>query len=453
MVAESIGRRSLLKGGLSAAALSVGAIAAGSALTGCAPSSGSAEPLQFWQFYAPAPQQTGPLVQQSKWFMDAVSSWNTKNSQQVKPVFIPAYTNPANTRLATAFAANAGPDIFLLSPGDFLRYYNGDALLDLAPYMSKEAIDDFYPEAIATRKVGEGIYGLPMEIEPLALIYNQKSFERAGLSEADVPKTWEQMLDVGEKLSTNSQSGLVLEVVPGYYQNFTFYPWLWQGKGDVVDPATQRPQLAGAAFQNALELFGQSIKRGISPRTLPANGDLPVAFKSGYAAMWQSGIWQLAAFKQETPDLPYGIAPLPTPDGGEPRTILGGWAWVVNKHGRNPEAAAKFVVETMGSMSEESVKRVADWCFGAKSDMSPRKSSEKLMAANGAFEESHMKIFKELILPTGRGEPRFPPVVYKTVSNAIQAVQLAGASAASQAEAAQQALEAYLANYRGAPLL
>ena len=38
------------------------------------------------------------------------------------------------TKLPTAFASGQGPDIFLISPGDFLRYYNGGVLLDLTPY-------------------------------------------------------------------------------------------------------------------------------------------------------------------------------------------------------------------------------------------------------------------------------------------------------------------------------
>lgn len=442
-----VSRRTLITG-----ASALAAAAGLGTLSGCSAGSGS-EPLQFWQFYSPAPQQQGDIVAQNKWFMDAISLWNKRNEQQVRPVYIPAYTDPTNTRLATAFASGEGPDIFLISPGDFLRYYNGGVLLDLAPYMTKEAIDDFYPQALATRRVGDGIYGLPMEVEPLALIYSEAAFEKAGLSEADVPTTWDQMLDVAEKLTTNTQSGLILETGASYFQNFTFYPWVWQGGGDVVDVKTQTMTADSPAMIGALELWGETVRSGVAPRTLPAGGDLPSAFTAGYAGMWQNGIWQIAALKNNAPDVKWGAAPLPQPLGGTASTALGGWAWVVNKNGRNPEAAAKFVVESVGSMQQESIQRIADWCWGAKSDMSPRKSSEKLMADAGAFEDPHMKTFKEDILPNGRGEPRFPPVVYKTISNAIQAVQLGGGSAADQAAAAQSALVAYQQTYEGATLV
>ncbi|NNC13561.1 extracellular solute-binding protein [Planctomonas sp. JC2975] len=273
---EAFSRRTLFK----AAAMTTAA-AAGLSLAGCSTkASRSSEPLQFWQFYAPQTQTAADLKAQNDWFQKAVSDWNAKNDQKVENVFIPSFTDPSNTRLATAFASGDGPDIFLISPGDFLRYYNGGALLDLAPYMTQEAIDDFNPNILATRRVGKGVYGLPMEVEPLAMYYSIPAWEKAHLSEGDIPTTWDQMLDVARKLTTDSQSGLVFETVPGYFQNFTWYPWMWQGNGDVVD-ARQRPSFDSDAVVQALDLFGRSVRSGVAPRTDPAAGDLPGAFAEG----------------------------------------------------------------------------------------------------------------------------------------------------------------------------
>ena len=38
---------------------------------------------------------------------------------------------------ADRFRLRRGPDIFIISPGDFLRYYNGGVLLDLTPFMEQ----------------------------------------------------------------------------------------------------------------------------------------------------------------------------------------------------------------------------------------------------------------------------------------------------------------------------
>ncbi|MEJ5943962.1 sugar ABC transporter substrate-binding protein [Pseudokineococcus basanitobsidens] len=432
----------------------VGALAT-AAFAGCGRSGagGDGRPLEFWQFYAPQSQTQPDLAAQNEWFLSAVSDWNAAHPEQVRPVFIPNFTDPSNTRLATAFASGSGPDVFLISPGDFLRYYNGGALLDLRPYMEAEAVDDFIGEVLATRVVGDGVYALPMEVEPLVMFYSRPAWEAAGLSEGDIPTTWDAMLDVAERLTTPQQSGLVFETTPGYFQNFTWYPWLWQGGGDVVDPRTQQATFDSPAARQALDLFGSAIRRGVAPRTLPAAGDVAGAFAEGYAATWQSGIWQVANFRANQPEFDFGVFTLPTPPDGVPRTVLGGWAWCVNARGRDPDAAARFVVETIGSTSDASVERLVQWCSVAKTDMPPRQSVDRRMRAAGVYDDPVMGFFREQALPTGRGEPRYPPVLYKAVSNAIQRVQAAGASPAEQAAEAQAAVEAFLRTYDGGSLV
>lgn len=445
-----LSRRSLLKTG---ALLAAGA-GTGATLSSCGGTArASGEPLQFWSQYAPTSQQDPDLKAQNDWFLEVIDGWNANNDQQIEPVFIPNYTDPSNTRVSTAFASNNGPDIFLISPGEFLRYYNGGVLEELTPYMTREAIDDFIPESMVTRSQDGRIYGLPMENEPLAIFYNIPAFEEAGLSEGDLPGTWEEMLELGRRLTGGEQAGLVFETVPGYYQNFTFYPWIWQGGGDVIDPATQQQAFESDAVEQALRLWGDAVRTGASPRTVPANGDLASGFTQGYAAMWENGIFQVPAMHYRAPDHPYGIFPLPTPPGGQRSTALGGWAWVVNNRGRNPEAAARFVVESIGSMSQESIDRSADWCGRAKLNLPARTSVDEAMQQLESADHPMLRQFREDIFPHGRAEPRYPPPVYKAVSNALQRVQLAGADPVAEADVANAAIEAFLETYHGGSLL
>lgn len=155
------------------ASFALAAVVTGSGLTvlsGCGGngggSGGSASgPLTFWQFYGPG----GQVKSQSKWFEDTVKAWNKENKTQVKLQYVSNKEYINGSKLQTAFSSGQGPDIFLISPGDFLRYYNGGVLEDLSQYMSKEAQNDFYPSVMATRTVDGKIYGLPMEVEPMAM--------------------------------------------------------------------------------------------------------------------------------------------------------------------------------------------------------------------------------------------------------------------------------------------
>jgi multiple sugar transport system substrate-binding protein len=151
------------------------------------------------------------------------------------------------------------------------------------------------------------------------------------------------------------------------------------------------------------------------------------------------------------PDVPYGIFKLPVPTGGKYVTVGGGWAFVANSAGKNPDAACKFIAWALASMAPDSVQRVVDWCTVAKSDMPPRNSA--LTAGSAAFNAGRLGFFTKEIHPGTRAEPRVPPEAYKIVSDAIQAAMLGGVEPEKAAEDASSQLDAFLATYSGAPLL
>jgi len=410
-----------------------------------------AEPLQFWQFYAPG----GQVGTQVTWFEEMVASWNEQNEQQVELVYIPSQEYIDGTRLATAFASGEGPDIFIISPGDFLRYYNGGVLQDLTPYMEQEAIDDFFPDVLASRQVDGQVYGLPMEVEPMAFYYSVAAFEEAGLSESDVPATWEELLALAEQLSTPDRFGVLFDTSPGYYQNFTWYPFMWQGGAEIAleDGVTSGLRDPGAV--QALQFWQDAIESGVAPRSMLGNGggDIVANLGANYCAIQNVGIWGISAMRENAPDFEYGVFPLPLPPGGVYTTDLGGWAFVANAQGRNPDIAGEFCAWALGSMSDDSIDRVVDWCINAKSDMPPRQSVVDRTTEMGGYESGPLQIFRDEILPGGRAEPRVTPEVYRPIADAIQAVMLNGADAQEAGEQAAQQIEAFLAGYQGAPIL
>lgn len=418
---------------------------------GSTTAAGNGRDLVFWNFYGPQHGPDPAANRQSQWFVDTVAAWNRTHDVKVRLQYLPNPVYLGGSKLPTAFAAGEGPDIFLLSPGDFLRYYNGGVLQDLTPHLDKGVIAD-YGTSLASRMVGGKVYALPMEVEPLAMFYDQGAWESAGLSEGDIPTTWDGLLDVGDRLRRGDRAGLVFETAPGYFQNFTWYCWMWQGGGDVLDHAG-RPAFDSRATRQALQLWQDAVRHGIAPRTDPAAGDVVGAFRGGQAAMWQSGIWQVAAFRAADPSFRYGVFKLPVPPGGHYTTTLGGWSFCANAQGANPEAAAEFCAWALGTMRDDCIQRMADWCTVAKSDVAPRTSALERGAARGGYDFWAMRAFKDEIFPGGRPEPRYPPVIYKAISDAIQGAMLAGRPVAGEASRAAESIAAYTKSYEGASLV
>lgn len=434
--------RRALVGGLGGAAAAAG-------LSACSSASGDQGALSFWNFYGPDPLDT-PM---SKWFESIVREWNRNNDRKVTLRFIPGTSYMGGQVLQTAFSAGSGPDIFLLSPGDFLRYYNGGALLDLTPYLSKEARADYPDNVIATRRVDNKIYALPLEVEPLAMYYAKDVFEKAGIGQDELPRTWEELLDTAKRLTTGDRFGLLLETLPGYYQNFTWYPFLWQGRGEAVRRGESVFDSAAAA--RALDLWRQTQKQRLSPRAALGGGanDAPANLGSGYVAMQQSGIWTVAEMKDQKPKFRYGVFPLPTPPGGRPQTAGGGWAFAVNARGKDPESAAKFVTWALASTDKAGVERHLRWNTEAKTNLPPRTSVQRLADQRKLFSTGLLKTFSDTIAPTARPEPRYPPEVYKAISDAIQATQMSGKDPRRAADDAASVIENFLTTYDGAAIL
>lgn len=462
-----VSRRSFLA---NTARLGLGALvasSAGSLLAACGGGGGSdsGDTLDFWQWYAPQEGGSYSVKAQNDWFTKLANDWNAQQGKpKVKLTYIPIAQYIEGTQLQSAFAAGQGPDIFVISPGDFLRYYNGGVLYDLTDAV-KDQVGDFYKSAMGTRMVDGRVYGLPMEAEPLTMFYSVEAFEKAGLSEGDIPKTWDQTLNVADKLRSGKQFGLLFETKPNVYQNFTWYPFLWQAGGDVVDPSGKQSTFDSPATVKALAFWQDAIKSGVAPRTTQGGGggDLVANLASGYAAMAEMVTAGGSFLEAGAPKFKYGMFPLPVPDASaKPITDMGGWAFCVNKNSNNAEAAAEFCAFAVASA--ESVDRMVDWAFNAKKSLPVRKSVMKKAAAGGQFDEDKLMAYSAFEVvgldpegldaettPYGRGEPRLTPEVVKAVTDAIQAAQLNGVDPAAAAAQGHEQISNFLASYRGAP--
>jgi multiple sugar transport system substrate-binding protein len=215
-------------------------------------------------------------------------------------------------------------------------------------------------------------------------------------------------LTIGKNLTNNKRFGVLFQTAPGAYQNFTWYPFMWQGGGDFLTKDGKSAFNSQATIQ-ALKFWQDSINMGVAPRQCLGGGasDAVANLAAGYCAMQNVGIWAIAQLRESAPDFKYGVFRLPTPPGGKYVTIGGGWAFVANSKGENPKAAGECCAWALGSMSPDSVGRMVDWCTKVKSDMPPRKAA--LEGGLETYSKGFLKVFAEDIYPGTRGEPRVSP--------------------------------------------
>ena len=400
------------------------------ALTLALASSAQAATLQFWKFGTPEEAANKAL---QGW----VDQWNKENPEtQVALKVFPFndYTGPV---LTTAFAAGNGPDVFWASPGTFLQYVSSGIAADLSSLFTPALRKDLLPAAVQAVTVNGKPYAMPFEQEPVALFYNKDILAKYKLP---VPKSWNDVLRASKVLKAANVTPIVIEPAPGAYQNFTWYPFLWETGANAADATLSNATMNTPGVAKALDFWRTLIQQGYAPRTASdgTNNIAATPFASGKAAMIVDGMWAIGALNQMSKKVNYGVTTLPTPTGRNPVTVYGGWTQVVNAKSQNVEAAKKFTAW----MWSQGTERPLEWVTKINSKFSPRRS---VTAAGGAYyDQPFLKDFRDLILPTARAEPRYPAEMVKIVGDAIQSSMFRNTPGVAAGAAAQVQLSPFL---------
>lgn len=336
------------------------------------------------------------------------------------------------TALPVAFANNEGPDIFMISPGDFMKYAQSGVMADLNPYFPEGAKEDFKKTALDAVTFDSKVLALPFEEEPLGLYYNKKMLEEANI---EVPKTWEDMQEAAKKLTTDKVAGLIIPPAKDVYLNFVWYPFLWQLGGSVLNEEETKSTFNSPETVRALNYWGSFFQKGYSPSKLKYGSSDIAVLGTGRAAMQIVGPWAITKVEKQFPDMEIGVAPLPVPEGGEAVTVAGGWKLAVNARSQHVEEAAKFAMWAFA----EDPSRPLEWATEAKFAYPARKSV--IEEGKEIYNKGLRKVFTEKIYETARPEPRFGPEIVDAIGEALQAVMFGGVSGEDAAEKADQLIQ------------
>ena len=94
-------------------------------------------------------------------------------------------------QLSQGFASNNPPDVFYVSTDQLAGYVGNGSLYAYGDDLSNA--DDFYPTLVDAFTVDDKFYCAPKDFSTLGLVINQKLWKDAGLTDADVPTTWDDL--------------------------------------------------------------------------------------------------------------------------------------------------------------------------------------------------------------------------------------------------------------------
>lgn len=388
--------------------------------TSSAAPAGEKVTLQFWGF------QTGTEDEYLQKFIKEFNGTHENVQVEYTKINQEEYTT---TAISTAYANGEAPDILFVEPATYLKYAEKGMLGDLKPYVSQKVQEDFLPSALEAVTYDGKILGLPYEMEPLGLFYNEDMLKAANI---EVPKTWDELYNAAKKLTTNKVSGLVLPVEKTAYTLFNFWPFLWMTDGEVVNEDGTKSVFHSESSAKALDFLQKFFKEGLSPSKLQIGPYDVGNIGNGTAAMQVSGTYVINAAETTYKDVNIKVAPLPTPDGKNLVTVAGGQKLAINGMGSHQKEAAEFVTWLYGS---DDISRASEWCTKAKFSYPARKSVVE--ANKSEFEKGLRKTFTDEIYGTARPEPSYNSDTTEAVSECIQQVMFGGQSSADALKTAE----------------
>ncbi|WFE49730.1 extracellular solute-binding protein [Micromonospora sp. WMMD1155] len=248
-------------------------------------------------------------------------------------------------QLGQALAGGTPPDVFYVDAAQFADYASVGALEPYGDRISNPG--DFYESLRTTFTYDGKLYCAPKDFSTLALQINTDLWAEAGLTDADVPTTWDQLTTVAQKIKAKGQVPLALGDTRDRIGAFMVQNGGWLTSKDGKQPTADTPENLAA-----LQYVKTMLTTGLAkyPKQLDA-GWSGEAFGKGKAVMTIEGNWIKGALQTDFPNVKYKVVALPAGPKGQ-GTLSFTQCWGVAAKSRYKDQAIKFV-EAMTSGEQQ----------------------------------------------------------------------------------------------------
>ncbi len=270
----------------------------------------------------------------------ATAAWAAKTGNTVTVTPAAKLTE----ELAKGFAGGTPPDLFYVDPAFVGNYAKAG---NLFAYGDQVADVDYLDSLKQTFTYDGKLQCAPKDFSTLALIINEEAWAKAGLSDADVPKTWADLETVATKLTTGDQTGLVFSGEHARIGVFLRQAGGWFVSPDGTTATVNSPENVAALEQVKKMLASGSVKYAKQVDT----GWGGEALIKGKAAMVIEGNWIRGALAKDAPNLKAKVVELPTGPKGK-GTLMFTNCWGIAAKSKN-QAAAIDLVKFLGATDQQ----------------------------------------------------------------------------------------------------
>ncbi|MEM9249882.1 MAG: extracellular solute-binding protein [Pseudomonadota bacterium] len=293
--------------------------------------------IEYWQYFFDA------RVQAMEQLIESFQEANPDIS--VKMTHFP-YAD-YRTKVAAAIPAGEGPDVVQLFYGWLNDYVAADLIQPLpADAFPAATIDaEFFP-MVQAMKDGDNYWALPTAVRSLALFYNERLLDEAGV---EPPTTIDEMVEAARAMTKTDAAGNITQVGITAGMNAQDHHWfrevlVRQFGGEPYLDDYKTVNYNSDAGVEALEFY---VGMSESEEPISSFGfmDEPqAAFKGGRAGMHIDGSFRIGSLNN-TRGLKWGVTELPATADGARSNYSSYWvnAITTKAEGEKYDAAVKFM--------------------------------------------------------------------------------------------------------------
>jgi multiple sugar transport system substrate-binding protein len=338
-------RRTLIGGALAGSALALAGCSPSGSASSAAPSAASTEVIGKTDLTVYA-WTNGTAIDQN--FKKSVEAFNKEFSGKftAKINFLPY--DQYWQKIQLQYAANQPFDMYYWDVQAYAHYKKG-LLQNLQPAVDASGLGDAakYPEQLFApwKFDGSNLYGVPENIQSMALFYNKAHFDAAGLAYPDATWTWDKVIETATALTKKSgnkvtQWGLDIGDLGVWWGIQTL---AWSAGTAFFDKPLEPTafQMTDPKVVEALA-FVQDLMwaKHVAPQPDERSAnDQAGGFAGGVISMAPGGTWNITSYQQMKDG--WGMAPLPLYQG---KSVMPYWlgGWVIPKDSAALTAAQTF---------------------------------------------------------------------------------------------------------------
>lgn len=252
------------------------------------------------------------------------------------------------TKVAAAIPAGEGPDVVQLFYGWLNDYVEAELIQPLpAGTFPVSQIDDSFFPMVQAMKEGDNYWALPTAVRSLALFYNERLFEEAGIEAP--PETLEELMEIAAKLTKRDGAGNITQV--GLTAGMTAQDHHWfrevlirQNGGEPYVDDYRTVNYNNEAGVAALKFYTDMFMADEPVTAIGFMDEPQAAFKAGRAGMHIDGSFRIGSL-EGTRGLNWGVTELPANGEGMRSNYSSYWvnAITTKAEGERYDASVKFM--------------------------------------------------------------------------------------------------------------